>query len=93
MKLKKVLAEKQDKKLYVIESGSTVRDAAKKLVGMNTGCLMVVEKNTEPLKFTGIVTKSDIVRSVSANTSKPDEDKVDDFMTRQMIVASCEDDV
>lgn len=54
---------------------------------------MVVEKNTEPLKFTGIVTKSDIVRSVSANTSKPDEDKVDDFMTRQMIVASCEDDV
>ena len=29
MKLKKVLAEKQDKKLYVIESGSTVRDAEK----------------------------------------------------------------
>ena len=59
----------------------------------NTGYLMVVEKNISPLKFIGIITKSDIIRSISANTANPDVDKVDDFMTRQMIVAACEDDV
>ena len=93
MKLKKTLADKLDKKLYVIESGATIRDAAKKLTGMNAGYLMVVEKNISPLKFIGIITKSDIIRSISANTANPDVDKVDDFMTRQMIVAACEDDV
>ena len=93
MKLKKTLAEKLDKNLYVIESGASIREAARKLVGMNTGCLMVVEKNSDPFKFIGIITKSDVVRAVSANSSNPDTDTVDDFMTRQMIVAAGEDDV
>ncbi len=93
MKLKKVLEEKREKKLSLIESGATVRDAAKKLISMDSGYLMVVEKGAEPPRFVGIITQSDVVRAVSMNTSKPDTDTVDDFMTRQMIVASGEDDV
>lgn len=94
MKIKKTLADKIDRKLCMIESGATIRDAAKKMTGMNTGSLMVVEKdNAEELKFAGIITRSDIVRAVSMEGSNPDTDKVDDFMTRRMIVAAEDDDV
>ena len=93
MKLKKVLEEKCDKKLYVIDSGSSIRDAAKKLIGMNTSYLLVIEKNVTPMKFMGILTKTDVTKSLCLNEKTIDTNIVDDFMTRSMIVASGEDDV
>ena len=94
MKLGKVLAEKKDgQRLYTIEAGSTIRAAAKKIVSLKTGYLMVRAKGVEPAEFVGIITKFDILKSLCFDNSNPDVDKVDDFMTRKMIVANVIDDV
>ena len=89
MKLGKVLAGKKDgQRLYTIESGATIRAAAKKIVSLKTGYLMVRAKDVEPAEFIGIITKYDIIKSLCFDNSDPDKDKVDDFMTRKMIVAN-----
>jgi len=94
MKLGKVLAGKKDgQRLYTIESGSTIRAAAKKIVSLRTGYLMIRLKDAEPAEFIGIITKFDIIKSLCFDCSDPDKDIVDDFMTRKMIVANVIDDV
>ncbi len=93
MKLRKVFAEKKDKKLYSIESGATIREAAKKITGIKTGYLMVVKNGDEPIRFLGILTKSDLLRAVAPDGADADRILVDQFMTKNMIVANAEDDV
>ena len=94
MKLGKILAEKKDgQRLYTIESGSTIRAAAKKIISLRTGYLMIRKKDSNPPEFIGIVTKTDIIRSFCMENSDPDKDTVDQFMTRSMIVANVTDDV
>lgn len=94
MKLQKVLSEKKEtQRLYTIESGATLRTAAKKMISLKTDYLMVKAKDHTPAEFIGILTKVDIVRSLCMEKSNPDTDTVDDFMTRRMIVANVNDDV
>ncbi len=94
MKLQKVLAEKKEtQRLYTIESGASLRTAAKKMIGVGTDYLMVRAKEKNPPEFLGILTKVDIIKSLCMEHSDPDRDTVDDFMTRRMIVANVCDDV
>lgn len=94
MKLQKVLSEKKEtQRLYTIESGATLRTAAKKMISLKTDYLMVKAKDRTPAEFIGILTKVDIIRSLCMEKSNPDTDTVDDFMTRRMIVANVNDDV
>ncbi len=94
MKLQKVLSEKKEtQRLYTIESGSTLRAAAKKMIGISADYLMVRARDRNPPEFIGILTKVDIVKSLCMENSNPDTDSVDDFMTRRMIVANVCDDV
>ena len=94
MKLQKVLAEKKEtQRLYTIESGASLRTAAKKMIGVGTDYLMVRAKEKNPPEFLGILTKVDIIKSLCMEHSDPDKDTVDDFMTRRMIVANVCDDV
>ena len=94
MKLQKVLSEKKEtQRLYTIESGASLRTAAKKMISLKTDYLMVKAKDRTPAEFIGILTKVDIIRSLCMEKSNPDTDTVDDFMTRRMIVANVNDDV
>ena len=94
MKLQKVLSEKKEtQRLYTIESGATLRTAAKKMISLKTDYLMVKAKDHTPAEFIGILTKVDIVRSLCMEESNPDTNTVDDFMTHRMIVANVNDDV
>ena len=94
MKLQKVLSEKKEtQRLYTIESGATLRTAAKKMISLKTDYLMVKAKDRTPTEFIGILTKVDIVRSLCMEESNPDTNTVDDFMTHRMIVANVNDDV
>ena len=49
MKLQKVLSEKKEtQRLYTIESGATLRTAAKKMISLKTDYLMVKAKDHTP---------------------------------------------
>lgn len=94
MKLSKVLAEKNiSGKVYTIESGSTVKDAAKKLCSLRIGCLLVVEPNKTPASYIGIISERDVIRAVSADNVDINVLKVEEIMTKNMIVANKDDDV
>lgn len=93
MKLSKVLAEKRESgKLYTINSGASIKDAAKKFVSLRIGSLMVVEPNSNPVKYLGLISRSDAIRAVSFEDNI-EKAIVDDYMTTRLIVANIEDDV
>lgn len=94
MKLSKVLAEKKIAgKVYTIDSGSTIRATAKKLCSLRIGCLLVVVPGSDPAKYVGIVSERDIIRSVSDDNVDINVVKIDEIMTKNMIVANKDDDV
>lgn len=94
MKLSKVLAEKNTAaKVYTIDAGSTVKATAKKLCSLRIGCLLVVEPGSDPVKYIGIVSERDVIRAVSADNVDINVMKIDEIMTKNMIVANKDDDV
>lgn len=89
MKLKKVLADREVKGVLTIEKTESLRNAAKKMTLQGASALMVRDGE----KFVGILTKEDLVRSMSMDNVDPVSVPVSQFMTSRMIVASEEDDV
>jgi len=94
MKLSKVLAEKSGSgNVYTVNSGTTVKEVAKSLCSKKIGALLVVEPGATPAKYIGIVSERDVIRAISADGVDINVLKVDEIMTRNMIVANKDDDV
>lgn len=74
------------KEIVTTSSEVLVREAAKKLINNRVGCLLVTEN--EILK--GILTKSDIIRSL-ADRKSPDDCKVSEIMEKN--ITSCSPDI
>jgi CBS domain-containing protein len=94
MNLSKVLSEKNATgKVYTIDSGTTVKAVTKKLCELKIGCLLVVQAGSVPPKFVGIVSERDVIRAISSDKLDINVLKVEDIMTKNMIVANQDDDV
>lgn len=74
------------KEIVTTSSEVLVREAAKKLINNRVGCLLVTENGI----LKGILTKSDIIRSL-ANRKNPDDCKVSKIMGKK--VTSCSPDI
>ncbi len=94
MKLSKVLADKRGgDKIYTINAGTTIKEAAKKLGSLRIGCLLVVEPASSPVKYVGIISERDIIKAISSDGIDISVVKVDEIMTKNLIVANKDDDV
>jgi CBS domain-containing protein len=74
------------KGIVTTSSEVLVREAAKKLLNSRVGCLLVTENGI----VKGILTKSDIIRSL-ADRKNPDDCKVSEIMEKN--VTSCSPDI
>ena len=93
MKLKKVLDDRRINTVYAVCRTKALREAARKMIAFNCSALMVTDCEDTPVKYVGIISHSDLVRAMSMESIDLGTVPVSDFMTRQMIVASEEDDV
>lgn len=93
MKLKKVLEDRKINVVHAVCRTTPLRDAARKMIAFNCSALMVTDCVEPPAKYVGIISHSDLVRAMSIESIDLGTTPVSDFMTRQMIVASEEDDV
>lgn len=92
MKLKKILAEKKKEEVYTIASDSAVKEAAKILSEHHIGALLVTDSQSPSINYIGIISEHDIIRQCCCDKNL-DNVKVGEIMTRDMIVATVEDDV
>ncbi|MGB8657364.1 MAG: CBS domain-containing protein [Candidatus Zixiibacteriota bacterium] len=89
MKVKDVLKEKGTK-VATIGSDRSILDAVKDLVEKNIGSLLVLD---EKGAICGIITERDILKECDRRYESLKQTKVQDVMTKDLIVASPEDDV
>ena len=98
MKLSKVLAEKMArgrKLLTILPYGITTRQAAEIMCEKKVGCALVAfnrEINDNSETYSGIISERDLILSL-ARGENPDEVKIENIMTRNIIVAQMDDDV
>lgn len=92
MKLKKLLAEKKKEELYTIASDSTVKEAAKILSEHHIGALLVTDSQSASVRYVGIISEHDIIRQCCYDKDLKNV-KVKEIMTKDMIVATVEDEV
>lgn len=92
MKLAKVIAEKNRQCVNSICPETSLRDAATLMCERGVGALLVMETTDGGEKVAGIISERDILRR-----STTDDDfrsaKVEDAMTRDVIIAKIDDDV
>ncbi|OGV48586.1 MAG: hypothetical protein A2X49_05390 [Lentisphaerae bacterium GWF2_52_8] len=94
MKLSKVLSEKKNgNKLFTIGANASLKEAAKEFCEKNISCLLVVEEDSNPPKYVGILTERDVIKQSCVDTLPCGSVRVADIMSRRMIVARAEDDV
>ncbi len=74
----------RNKNLYFVKSGDTVLDAAKLMAEKNIGAVPVL---SEDGKLLGIFSERDLLRRVIVKGLDPKEVKVDDVMTREIMLA------
>lgn len=89
MNVESILSDKGDPEVRTIEPGRTVREVIARLVQHNIGSLVVVEDG-EPV---GIVTERDILRCCADRPDRLDETRVEDVMTRDLIVGEPGDEI
>ena len=89
MKVKDILKDKGGK-VATIGVENTVYDAVKKLVEKNIGSLLVLN---EKGAVAGIITERDILEECERRLELLKETKVQDVMTKRLIVASPDDDL
>lgn len=92
MKLAKILSEKKMQGVISISADATLRDAAMKLCEHKIGALLVTEPGTKDT-YVGIISERDIIRSCCHFEKPAVELKVADSMTKNMIVATSDDNV
>ncbi len=74
----------RDKNLYFVRSGETVLNVAKLMADKNIGAVPVLSDDGRLL---GIFSERDLLKRVIAKGLNPAEVKVDDVMTREIILA------
>jgi CBS domain-containing protein len=89
MKVRDILKDKGSR-VDTIEAEKTICDAVKVLVEKNIGSLLVLD---EKGGIAGIITERDILRQCDRCFEKFPETKVKDLMTKELIVASPDDDL
>ena len=93
MKLSKILAEKDIREIISISEDASIKDAAKMLCQHNIGSLLV-HSLVNKQKYIGIISERDIINVCCAtNIEGCSNIKVTDIMTKNMIVATVNDDV
>jgi len=93
MKLSKVLADKRNADFTTTTTDTTLRDAAKEMIAHKTTVMLVTDKNTpESLLYAGLISFTDLVMALGKDVDM-DTAKVENYMTRRMIVANINDDV
>lgn len=92
MKLAKILAEKEKKGLITISADATLREAARKLCEHKIGSLLVTDP-ADPTKYVGIITERDILKNCCCEERCNITGKVSEIMTKNMIVATSQDNV
>jgi predicted transcriptional regulator len=82
------------REVVMAEREETVREAAARLRDMHVGCLVVSEERADGRYPIGIVTDRDLVIAVAAaEVGHARALRVDDVMTRDLIVARTDEDV
>jgi signal-transduction protein with cAMP-binding, CBS, and nucleotidyltransferase domain len=93
MKLKKILGDKTPRlNLVTVSPDASLQEVAQILCAHGIGALMVVEPDTDPPHYVGILSERDMLKfACTGNDFKTM--KAADIMTRDMIIATSEDDV
>jgi CBS domain-containing protein len=89
MKVKDILQEK-GAEVATIGADKTVFEAIKSLVEKNIGSLLVLDEKSA---IVGIITERDILKECNQRYESLMQTKVKDVMTKNVIVASPEDDI
>jgi CBS domain-containing protein len=79
----------EDQVLTVIDPSLTVRNAAQKMVEKNIGAVAVVDSG----KLAGIFSERDLMTRVVAKGLDPDGTKVDDVMSKDLVIADPSDEL
>ena len=79
----------EDQVLTVIDPSLSVRNAAQKMVEKNIGAVAVVDSG----KLAGIFSERDLMARVVAKGLDPDGTKVDDVMSKDLVIADPSDDL
>lgn len=85
MELKDIMV----KNVITVTPNATVKSAAKLMNSHNIGCLIVVGNS----KVVGIVTERDILRKIVEACKDPEKTKVNEIMSRKLLVAAPNMDV
>ncbi len=93
MQLKKILGEKSPRlNIVTVEPDTNLQDVARTLCAHGIGAVLVTEPNTDPPHYLGILSERDMLKF--ACTGKDFHSvTAAEIMTRDMIVATSEDDV
>ncbi|NOZ55670.1 MAG: CBS domain-containing protein [Calditrichaeota bacterium] len=84
------LLQQKGRQVYTVDHEASCLDAARKMVEVNVGSLLVVDERERPL---GIVTERDILRKLNVRGLPLDRTLVRDVMTRDVIVVTPDDDL
>ncbi|MFH0956769.1 MAG: CBS domain-containing protein, partial [Candidatus Aenigmatarchaeota archaeon] len=76
------LADEMNRNVTLIHPDKSVKYAGQILKAVGIGCLVVVDESGP----VGILTERDIVQKVVADGRRPEETKVRDIMTRDLIM-------
>ena len=90
MKIKDILKIKGSK-VWTVKSSQTVREALHFLMNQNIGALLVTDGKSETI--VGIISERDIIRGCYERGAKIESARVSEFMTRDVIIASPEDEI
>lgn len=90
MKIKDILQVKGSK-VWMIKENQTLHEALHVLIEQKIGALLVLKEKGQ--EISGIISERDIVRGCYFNRRKWDSVLVKDLMTRQIFIASPQDDI
>jgi CBS domain-containing protein len=93
MKLKKILGEKSPRlNLVTVSPDATLQEVARILCAHGIGALLVMEPDTHPPRYLGIVSERDMLKFACTGNDFQSS-KASDIMTRDLIIATSDDDV
>lgn len=72
-----------------VDINTGISDAAQKMVELNVGSLLVMERNNP----VGILTERDMVKKIISNNTIPDSLKLKDVMTTPLITLDADEDI
>ena len=89
MKTIRDVLKRKSADVATVTAGTNVREAVRTMADMKIGSVLVVDKG----HLKGIFTERDVVNKVVASGMKPEDTKVDDVMSCDIITCSQEDTI